>query len=153
VINGLFDHDAQRLVFKNIESISNCHNYRKRTRFINKDTVKEFITHLINTSWNSVSDSHDIDLKFNTFLNNFLRNFEMSFPTKTVKRMFENNEWIVKGIKTSCKHKRDLYLNCHSSNNQLMKIHYRKYSKILTQVINVFSAGSCYYEIKLFYTL
>jgi hypothetical protein len=49
--------------------------------------------------------------------------------------MYENDEWITKGIKTSCKHKRDLYLNCQSINNQLMKIHYRKYCKILTQVI------------------
>jgi hypothetical protein len=29
VINGLSDHDAQLLVIKNIESISNYHNYRK----------------------------------------------------------------------------------------------------------------------------
>jgi hypothetical protein len=48
VINGLSDHDAQLLVIKNIESISNYHNYRKQTRLINKDTVKEFITHLSN---------------------------------------------------------------------------------------------------------
>jgi hypothetical protein len=59
----------------------------------------------------------------------------VSFPTKTVKRVSENNEWITKGIKTSCKHKQYLYLNCQSSNNQLKKIHYRKYFKILTQVI------------------
>jgi hypothetical protein len=49
--------------------------------------------------------------------------------------MSENNEWITKGIKTSCKHKQDLYLNCQSSNNQLMKIHCRKFCKILTEVI------------------
>jgi hypothetical protein len=48
VINGLSDHDAQLLVIKNIESFSNYHNYRKRTRLINNDTIKEFITHLSN---------------------------------------------------------------------------------------------------------
>jgi hypothetical protein len=61
--------------------------------------------------WNS----HDIDSKFNTFLNIFLRLFEVSFPTKTQKKVFENNEWITKGIKTSCRYKSDLYLNCRSS--------------------------------------
>jgi hypothetical protein len=131
VINGLSDHDAQLLVIKNIESISNYHNYRKRTRLINKDTVKEFITHLSNKNWNSVSNSNDVNSKFNTFINIFLRNFEANFPTKTAKRISENNEWITKGIKTSCKHKRDLYLNCQSSNNQLMKIHLRKYARYL----------------------
>jgi hypothetical protein len=48
VINGLSDHDAQLLVIKNIKSISNYYNYRKRTRLINKDIVKEFIIHLSN---------------------------------------------------------------------------------------------------------
>jgi hypothetical protein len=135
VINGLSDHDAQLRVIKNIESISSYHNYRKRTRLISKDNVKEFITHLINENWDSVLNSNDVDSKFNTFLNIFFRNFEVSFPTKTVKRMSENNEWITEGIKTSCKHKRDLFLNCQSSNNQLMKIHCRIYCKILAQVI------------------
>jgi hypothetical protein len=86
VTNGLSDHDTQLLGFKNIESISKYHNYRKRNRLINKDTIKEFITHLSNESWDSVSNSHDVDSKFNTFLNIFLKNFEASFPTKTLKR-------------------------------------------------------------------
>jgi hypothetical protein len=79
VINGLSDHDAQLLVIKNIESISNYHDCRKRTRLTSKDTVKEFIIHLSNESWGLVSNSHDLDSKFNTFLNIFLRNFEV-FP-------------------------------------------------------------------------
>jgi hypothetical protein len=107
VINGLSDHDAQLLVVKNIESISNYHNYRKRIGLINNGTTKEFITHLSNENWDSVLNSLDVDSKFNTFLNIFL-NFEASFPTKTEKRMFENNEWSTKGIKTLCKHKQDL---------------------------------------------
>jgi hypothetical protein len=134
VINGLSDHDAQLLIIKNIKSISNYHNHR-RIRCINNDTIKEFITHLSNENWDSVLNGHDIDSKFNTFLNIFLRLFEASFPTKTQKKVFENNEGITKGIKTSCRFKRDLYLNCRSSDNQIMKIHYRKYCRILTQVI------------------
>jgi hypothetical protein len=104
VTNGLSDHDAQLLVIKNIESISNYHNYRKQIGLINKDTVKEFITYLRNENWGSVLNSHDADSKFNTFLNIFLRNFQAHFPNKTVKRMSEN-KWITKGIKTSLKHK------------------------------------------------
>jgi hypothetical protein len=92
-------HDAQLLVIKNIESSSNYHNYRKRIRLINKDTIKECITHLIDENWDSVLNSHDVNLKFNTFLNIFLRTFEASFATKTLKRMSENNEWILKASK------------------------------------------------------
>jgi hypothetical protein len=43
VINGLSDHDAQLLFIKNIESISSYRNYRKGTRLIKRDTVKELI--------------------------------------------------------------------------------------------------------------
>jgi predicted transcriptional regulator len=48
VIHGLSDHDAQLLVIKHVESISNHHNYRKLMRLINNDTIKEFITYLSN---------------------------------------------------------------------------------------------------------
>jgi hypothetical protein len=82
-------------------------------------TLYEFITHLSNENWDSVLNSHDIDSKFNTLLNIFLRIFEASFPNKTEKWMFENNEWIIKGIKTSCKH-RDLYVCYQSSNNHML---------------------------------
>jgi hypothetical protein len=47
----------------------------------------------------------------------------------------EYNEWIMKGIKTSCKYRWDLYLNSHCSNSRTMKIHHKTYGKVLTQVI------------------
>jgi HSP90 family molecular chaperone len=55
------------------------------------DTIEEFVIHVSNENWVSVLNSHDVDSKFNTFLNIFLRNVEASFPTKTEKRMFKNN--------------------------------------------------------------
>jgi hypothetical protein len=63
-------------------------------------------THLV--SW---FDSDDIDSKFNSFLNTYLRIFYSSFPLKIVKKETKNKTtWITVGIKTSCKHKRHLYL-------------------------------------------
>jgi hypothetical protein len=99
-------------------------------RLINNDTIKEFITYLSNENWDLVPNNCDVDSKFTTFLNILVRYFEVSFPTKTKKRISENNGWITTGIKTFCRHKQDLYLNCQSSNNQIMKIHCRKYCKI-----------------------
>jgi hypothetical protein len=43
VINGLSDHDAQLLVIKNINLISNSHNDKKVIRVINEVTINEFI--------------------------------------------------------------------------------------------------------------
>jgi hypothetical protein len=61
---------------------------------------------------------------------NIFQTFEVSFFTKMENRMFENNDWLTKWIKTYSKHKLYLYLHSHSSNNQTMKIHYRTYWKV-----------------------
>jgi hypothetical protein len=39
------------------------------------------------------------------------------------------------GIKTSCIHKRDIYLNCRNSNDTKFKEHCKLYNKILSKVI------------------
>jgi uncharacterized SAM-dependent methyltransferase len=72
------------------------------------------------------NDSHGVDLKFKTFHNIISRIFEASFPTNTQEKVFKSNEWITKGIKTSSKHKHDLYLNSRTSNNQAVKSYYKK---------------------------
>jgi hypothetical protein len=43
--------------------------------------------------------------------------------------------WIITGIRTSCKHKRELYLIYKRSNNPLLKKHYKLYCRILLNVI------------------
>jgi len=53
----------------------------------------------------TVSNSHDVDSKFNTFLNILIKIFEASFPPITKKKVSEINEWKTMRIKASCKHK------------------------------------------------
>jgi hypothetical protein len=43
--------------------------------------------------------------------------------------------WVTQGIKTSCKHKRELYLMMKKSVNTSMKTYYDKYCKILKKVV------------------
>jgi hypothetical protein len=44
---------------------------------------------------------------------------------------------VTTGIKTSCIHKRDLYLNCRNSNDTKLKQNYKPYYKISSEVIKV----------------
>jgi hypothetical protein len=44
------------------------------------------------------------------------------------------NDWITQGFKTSCQHKRSLYIHSRS-NKPHMRAYYNKYCKILTRVI------------------
>jgi hypothetical protein len=91
--------------------------------------VNEFIKNLSSEDRELLYNGGDVDSEFSSFLYIFLKIFEESFPFKTEKKLFETNAWISKGIKTSCKHKRVLYQISRTSNNQLLKKHYRKIAK------------------------
>jgi len=63
--------------------------------------------------------------------------YSSSFPLKKVisRNNKDNKNWITIGIRTSCRHKRELYLICRNSNNLELKRHYQVYCKILANVI------------------
>jgi hypothetical protein len=74
----------------------------------------------------------------NSFLNTFLRIFNSSFPIiqrkhRTLKS--SNITWITQGIKISCKHKKELYLILKKNEDICRKLYYKKYCKILSEVI------------------
>jgi hypothetical protein len=71
---------------------------------------------------------------FNNFLNTYLRFFYASFPIRIKKSNSNQSKWITRGIRTSCKRKRQLILYCRYSNDVNMKRYLRQYSKILTKV-------------------
>ena len=55
------------------------------------------------------------------------------------------NEWITKGIKVSCRRKRELYVLCRSHNDYALKLYYKKYCSLLTKVIQ--NAKKLHYNI------
>jgi hypothetical protein len=77
----------------------------------------------------------NVDSLFNTFLNNYLRLVYTSFPLQKIIVRGNSNEWIKVGIKTSCNHKRQLYLLCKDSNDIKLIQYYKQYCKILSRVI------------------
>jgi hypothetical protein len=72
---------------------------------------------------------------YNSFLNSFLRIFYSSLPLKESIIKSSNDPWITPGKRISCKYKKDLYLLYRNSNDEALKIHYRRYCKILKDVI------------------
>jgi hypothetical protein len=83
-------------------------------------------------------------------LNIYLRIFYSSFPPKRViyrNNSDNNNNWIILGIKTLCRHKRELYLIYRNCNNLELKGHYQVYCKILSNVIK--EAIIIYYNAKI----
>jgi hypothetical protein len=75
-------------------------------------------------------------------LNNFhcilLRYFANSFHIIYKIYRIEHNDWIMKGIKISCKRKQNLYITYRIINNLQVKLHsisYKKYCTILRRII------------------
>ena len=61
--------------------------------------------------------------------------FYSSIPLKKLITKTNINAWVTTGIRTSCKHKRELYLFCKNSNDPQLKNYYKLYCKILSNII------------------
>jgi hypothetical protein len=86
-------------------------------------------------TWHNVFGNNDVNSTYNSFLNTYLRVFYSSFPLKKLITKTNGNAWITAGIRTSRKHKRELYLLCKKSNDLLLKNYYKLYCKILSNAI------------------
>jgi hypothetical protein len=132
--NGLSDHDAQLITINGI-TITKGSIRSVNIREINKESIKEFQFLLSWEQWEDIFDNEDVNNMFNNFLNTYLRCFYASFPIRTKKANSNQSTWITKGIRTSCKRKRQLILYCRYNNDVNTKRYLRQYSKILTRVI------------------
>jgi hypothetical protein len=113
--------------------------------------ISDLINKLSNESWDTVfnDDDDDVNDMFSSFLSDYLRIFNSSFPLQTVmiRKSSTNNKRITKGIKISCNNKRKLYLACRHHNNEEIKRYYRLNSNILANVIR--EAKKIYYSKKI----
>ena len=131
--NGLSDHDAQLLAFKEVHLGQTPST--KLIRKVDQQNITDFIVNLCNESWTSIFNTDDINHMYNSFLNIYLKIFHASFPLAKVTERNKGNQWITLGIQTSCKRKRELFLLKRSLHSPLLERYYTQYCKILTKVI------------------
>jgi hypothetical protein len=130
------DHDAQIIALHDI-NIPNDNNYLHFTRNFNKSSVLNFNFKLTYESWDNVFSYDDVNLSFNNFLNTYLRIFYSSFPTKKIHHTSRTKAWLTQGMKISCINKRKLFLISRNINDREIKNHYKKYCKVLADVIKL----------------
>jgi hypothetical protein len=82
-----------------------------------------------------VFNGDDVDTIFNNFLNTYLRIFYHMFPLKKCQKIYNNKPWKTPGIIISSQHKRDLYLLCRSIKDSILNNYYKKYCRILLDVV------------------
>jgi hypothetical protein len=109
-------------------------------RYYDNAYIREFKLNLSHENWENVFDAeHDnhINVLFNNFLNTYLRIFYATFPIHKSLVKDTSKGWLTKGILTSCRHKKDLYLLSKTSDNSLLKDYYKRYCRILTNIIQL----------------
>jgi hypothetical protein len=100
----------------------------------NDQTLNNFQSLLWEETWDPVYDMTNVNKVFNNFQCILLKNFENSFHAIYIGNR-PNDNWIMKGIKLSCKRKRELYILYRNTNNHQIKNYYKKYCAILKKVI------------------
>ena len=86
--------------------------------------------------WDQVMNTFNTNENFNLFLDTSIKHFEATFPITYINHKNRQNNWISKGIRISCKKKRDLYTLCRNTrDNTQMTQYYKKYCRILNKVI------------------
>jgi hypothetical protein len=98
-------------------------------------SILDFWCNLSFEAQNRIFGINDVNSMFNSFLSIYLGIFYSSFPLKKVNTKTNSHAWITSGIRTSCKHERDLFLICRNSNDAKLENYYKTYSKILSKVI------------------
>jgi hypothetical protein len=136
IINGLSDHDAQTIIIRNILE-KKCDTHVCFNRRIDKFSIIDFNTKLSYESLKCIFAETDVNTIFNNFLNTYLRAFYSSFPLKKVRHKTCDKAWLTPGIRISCANKRKLFLYQRHRNDPQMTTYYKKYCRILTNVINL----------------
>jgi hypothetical protein len=93
-------------------------------RKIDNHSMADFFMKLSYETWDTVFSNVNIDTKFNSFLSSHLRIFSSNFSLKKTKNTVESYTWMTTGIKTSCKHRRKLYMMSRDSHDPKLKRYY-----------------------------
>ena len=86
---------------------------------------------LSHETWACIFEGNSV----NTILILFLIHFCSRFPMIKVNKLLNHNSWIMSGIRTSCQHKRLLYLKLRNNNNSALMKYFKDYCSILSKVI------------------
>ena len=109
------------------------HMYYKRN--IYQYTIAELQLKLSYGTWDSTFAENGVNKIFNSFLNTFLWHYYSSIPVIKTNKLLYHNTWITTSIRTSCKYKRELYIEYRKNKNLILGKYFKDNCQILTKVI------------------
>jgi len=103
--------------------VDKCINKTQSIKKFNKFSISQFAINLSYENWDNVFIEEDVNIDFNNLLNTYLGILTSRFALQKIYSTQNNKPWITTRLKTSCQHKRELYLICRDSNNSKLKVH------------------------------
>jgi hypothetical protein len=108
-------------------------------RLYNRRNISHFKLELQKTEWNQLlKPDKGINYNYNVFNSTLHNILNRCIPKKNIKLKTNkrNKFWLSKGIKISCKNKRILKSFILYNKNNILNNHYKRYSKMLKNIIN-----------------
>lgn len=132
---GLSDHSQQLIIVNDYFSEFTSSSKEER-RCFNKKSLNKFQGIVSSADWSSVYNVTNVEKKMEAFYEVFLTCFEAAFPPYLAERdRCSQKSWITKGIKKSCKTKRELLKYKKYSNDIHFHNYVKNYEKILKHTI------------------
>lgn len=133
---GLSDHSLQ-FASLNVPVKKDQPRFFKIIRNVKNTNLQKLLEQLLQTSWHEVYNGKDCNDCFNKFYDKVMMAFETCCPLIKVRGDVNKNSknWLTQGIKKSCETKRELFINSKANKTPSDLKLYKRYSKILGQVI------------------
>ena len=128
----LSDHFPIFIIDNSLKTTNFPDKITKQIRKINKKSISEFKTKLLETDWSFVLEISNSDHAYDIFLKQFLKIYNTCFPTRTVeiKRKYLLSPWITRGIIKSSKQKQKLYIKYLKNKSYPYEQRYKQYKHL-----------------------
>lgn len=127
------DHDALSLSALTERGLDGGGGGGYRTRVYSRDSVRRCCYEMSACDWREVYSSDDVDESFGHFLQILLYFHEKYFPLKLFEIKSKHKTWITRGIRISCKRKKDIYFKYKKG--LVGREYFETYCRILKNVI------------------
>lgn len=131
---GLSDHTAQTLEFPCSTGFSVRHWYVYKRKVDNYIDI--FMKYISQIKFQEVFEQTHPNEAYNVFVELYKTIYDLCFPIEKCKVTYRKKpNWKTKGIKTSSKRKRQLFIEFQKTRSEFTTTYYNKYKKILRSTI------------------
>ena len=132
----LSDHFPIFIIDNSLKTTNFPDKITKQIRKINKKSISEFKTKLLETDWSFVLEISNSDHAYDIFLKQFLKMYNTCFPTRTVEIKRKNllSPWITRGIIKSSKQKQKLYIKYLKNKSYRNEQRYKQYKHLFEKI-------------------